>query len=264
MASYDPPNHDYATSQPYPTPHADNDHGRRYSRLDPQSAPPREHSTAPSDSSMERARIQPQPINEAVGSAFQDDVPPELIAKITENVLKQLKTSGIESTATPVPPPSHTQYPPPPPPVHQPIPHTPSTVSASSPPVPARVFTPPSPHRQSDFPHPGSPQSQSGGFPGAAHSPQEPRSPVREAQSSNFFDRRTSSPLSQSSESSHTRPKGPARLSTAREETTLEKIWGQLFDEEGRPTARLGQFLRGLAVHIVRRMHVFRILVHPY
>lgn len=201
----------------------------------------------------ERTRIQPQPITEAVGSAFQSDVPPELIAQITKNVLKQLKTSGIESSATPVPP-QAAYPPPPPPPVQQPVPLSPSTVSGSSPPMPTRVFTPPSPHKHADYPHYASPQSQSGVLPGVAQSPQEPRSPVREAQPSIFYDRRTSSPLSQTSDSGQTRPKGPARLSTAVEETTLEKIWGQLFDEGGHPTPRLSQFLRGLAVHIVRSM----------
>ena len=38
-------------------------------------------------------------------------------------------------------------------------------------------------------------------------------------------------------------------------ETTLEKAWGPLFDEKCRPTARLGQFLRGLADYIVRAIH---------
>ena len=33
--------------------------------------------------------------------------------------------------------------------------------------------------------------------------------------------------------------------------TTLEKIWQPLFTEDGRPTFRLGQFLRGIALHIV-------------
>lgn len=254
MATYQPPNHDSTTSQPYSTSNAYNDRSRRYSRVDPQTTQPRENWTARTEASMpERTRIQPQPINEAVGSAFQSDVPPELIAQITENVLKQLKTSGIDSTATPVPPPpSQAAYPPPPPPpVQQPVPQSPSTLSGSSPPMPNRVFTPPSPHEHSDYPHHASPQSQSGVLPGTAHSPQEPRSPVREAPQSNFYDRRTSSPLSQTSESGPTRPKGPVRLSTAVGETTLEKIWGQLFDEAGHPTPRLGQFLRGLAVHIV-------------
>ncbi|KAL8650944.1 MAG: hypothetical protein Q9226_004937 [Calogaya cf. arnoldii] len=232
--------------------HEYNTNTRRYSQLDPQPVRPREHSTARSESAMpEHPRIQPQPINEAVGNAFQSDVPPELIAQITQNVLNQLKTSGIESSAaTPVPPPTQSKYPPPPP-VQQPVPQSPSTASASSPPMPTRVFTPPSPKKHPDYPNHGSPSSQSGIFPAPTHSPQEPQSPIRESQTSSFYERRTSSPLSQSSESGNTRPKGPARLSTMTEMTTLEKIWGQLFDEEGRPTPRLGQFLRGLAVHII-------------
>ncbi len=38
---------------------------------------------------------------------------------------------------------------------------------------------------------------------------------------------------------------------TNTEETPIDKTWGQLFDAEGNPTCRLGQFLRGLANHIV-------------
>ncbi|KAL8708523.1 MAG: hypothetical protein Q9220_006575 [cf. Caloplaca sp. 1 TL-2023] len=252
MAAYDPPNHDHPNLPPQPTYYSDHEHDRRYSQLEPQSARPREHSTARSETTMpERTRIQPQPINEAVGSAFQSDVPPELIAQITENVLKQLKTSGIESTATPVPPPSQARYPPPPPPVQQPVPLSPSTVSGSSPPMPARLFTPPSPHKHSDYPIHGSPQSHSGPYPAPTYSPEEARSPTREPPEGNFYGRRESSPLSQTSDSGFVRPKGPARLSTKTEETTLEKIWGQLFDEQGHPTPRLGQVLRGLAVHII-------------
>ncbi|KAL8692970.1 MAG: hypothetical protein Q9224_003852 [Gallowayella concinna] len=252
MAVYEPPNHDYTTPHPHSTNTHDNEdaRGRRYSQIDPQSARPRDRLVAPEEIAMP-TRVQPQPINEAVGSAFQGDVPPELIAQITQNVLNQLKTSGIESSTTPVPPPSQLKYPPPPP-LQQPIPQSPSTVSASSPPMPARVFTPPSPHKHSDYASHGSPMSQSGPFPAPTHSPQESRSPVRDSQTSSSYERRTSSPLSQTSESSNTaRPRGPLRLSTMTQETTLEKIWGQLFDEEGHPTPRLGQFLRGLAVHII-------------
>ncbi len=71
----------------------------------------------------------------------------------------------------------------------------------------------------------------------------------------NFSRRGSSSPPSQSSgtsEKRYTRPKGPSRLSTGKGITTLERVWGPLFDEEGRPTLKRGQFLRGLAVHIVR------------
>ena len=34
------------------------------------------------------------------------------------------------------------------------------------------------------------------------------------------------------------------------EMTTLEKIWGKLF-VDGKPTKRLSQFLRGIAMHLV-------------
>lgn len=41
----------------------------------------------------------------------------------------------------------------------------------------------------------------------------------------------------------------PARASTENM-TTLEKIWGKMFDD-GQPTPRLSQLLRGIAVHLV-------------
>lgn len=72
--------------------------------------------------------------------------------------------------------------------------------------------------------------------------------------------RSSSAPLSEHSDSPYARPKGPRRLSTGKEETTLEKIWGQLFDEECNPTLRLGQLLRGLAVHIVSNPGVLPVM----
>ena len=187
-----------------------------------------------------------QPIDEAVTSAFDtadtaQHVPPDLIAKITESVIQQLKTTAVgESGTTPVPQ-GQNNYPPPP--VHQPVPLSPSTVSGSSPPTANRkVYTPPSPQKHSDYAGHSSPPPPAA-YP-QSHSP-------RQTPAANIGERRPSSPLSQGSETSHTRPKGPIRLSTGKEETTLEKIWGQLFDEECHPTTRLGQFLRGLAVHII-------------
>ena len=41
-----------------------------------------------------------------------------------------------------------------------------------------------------------------------------------------------------------------SRLSTDKEIATLERILGPLFDEESRPTLKLGQLLRKLALHI--------------
>ena len=202
------------------------------------------------DMRMPEQTRHPQPhhhnINEAVSAAYDKSDPttslnPDLIAHITETVIKQLRTTTIDAN-TPVQS-VPTQYPPPP--THQPVPLSPSTQSGASPPMPTRnVYTPPSPHKHYDNPIRRSPENHSTAY--APPSPKEP--PI-----SHFEDRRPSSRLSSSSDPATNRPRGPARLSTAKEETTLEKIWGQLFDEEGHPTIRLGQFLRGLATHLVRR-----------
>ena len=197
---------------------------------------------------QDHTRLKPQmPVNDAVVSAFDkaetaNHVPPELIAQITESVIKQLKTSGISDSNTPVPQ-SNAH---PPPPVQHSAPHSPSTMSGSSPPIGSRnVYTPPSPHKHPQYPN-GSPQAPQQSF--AA-----PLSPTKDRPTASFQDRRTSPPLSQGSTASHSpaRPKGPERLSTGSNETTLEKIWGPLFDEHGDATKRLGQLLRGLAIHIV-------------
>ena len=70
------------------------------------------------------------------------------------------------------------------------------------------------------------------------------------------MDRRAISPLSQpghlsETETNHVRPKGPKRISTSGDVTILERVWGQLFTEQGQATPRLGQFLRGIAVHLI-------------
>ena len=223
-----------------------------YEHLDGQKPKPRESSVSHGDRNMaDQARFSrgQQSIDEAVTSASNTadtahHVPPELIAQITENVLKQLKTTTAGETGTTPIPQGQNMYAPPP--VHQPVPLSPSTGVGSSPPVANRkVYTPPSPQKYSDYTGHSSPP------PPSVYPP--PHSPVTQ-----FSERRASSPLSQSSETSHTRPKGPVRLSTGKAETTLEKIWGQLFDEECHPTTRLGQFLRGLAVHIVRILRSIR------
>lgn len=218
------------------------DHGH----FDEQPPRPRGNSVVRSEDGMsDSARyLRPQqPINEAVTSAFdkaETSIDPDLIAQITQNVINQLKNSGIQDSATPVP--QARQFSPPP---VQPVPLSPSTVSGSSPPMYSRnVYTPPSPHKNPEYERHESPQSQSAVYPPPPQSPPDKKM-------ASFHNRRTSSPLSQASDTSHHRPRGPMRLSTGKEETTLERIWGQLFDEDSHPTVRLGQFLRGLAVHIV-------------
>ena len=185
-----------------------------------------------------------QPINEAVNGASVDKaadptagMDPELIAHITETVIKQLRTTSLDA-GTPVQA-THQTYPPPPPP-QQPAPQSPT--------MPTRnVYTPPSPPKYSDYPSTTSPPLASAIPQASPPSPPEPSN-------SQFDPRRPPSRSSMTSEPTNVRPKGPTRLSTSKEETTLEKIWGQLFDEEGHPTPRLGQLLRGLAVHLVRKL----------
>lgn len=69
------------------------------------------------------------------------------------------------------------------------------------------------------------------------------------------FSRRHGSMSSQDSQKTDTRPKMVDRDATVMEMTTLEKIWGKLF-EDGKPTKRLGQFLRGIAMHLVCLSHL--------
>lgn len=221
------------------------------SHVDPQRTRPRDLSSLRGDGRLPdttRFVIPKLPMNEAVSTAFDkaetaNMVPPELIAQITQNVIQQLKVSGIAD--------GQSFPPPPPPPVQQPVPQSPSTHSGSSPTMPTRnVYTPPSPDKHPDYGSYGSPHAQPIIPPAASQSTRD-----RDPSVTRSNEYRAPSPMSQSSDagSAYARPKGPVRLSTAKEETTLEKIWGQLFDEQGHPTVRLGTFLRGIATHIVCR-----------
>lgn len=215
-----------------------------HNHFDPPKPRPRASSTvragdAEYPRSSAPARHAQPPINEAVSSAFDKAdmhyANPDLVAQITENVIKQLKI-GIDGV-TPVP-----QQRPFAPPLHQPVPQSPSTLGTASPPPThhRNVYTPPSPHKQSDYPRHETPD-----LPQHAASQRSRTPPPIDKE------RRASSPTTAQDGLGYIRPKGPARLSTGRDETTLEKIWGQLFDEDSNPTPRLSQFLRGLAMHIV-------------
>lgn len=231
-----------------------NDQRQQYtpsqSHFEPSNTRPRASSNVRGDGyrpDQSRLGQSQQPFGEIPSAAFAQtephgQVPPELIAQITANVISQLKTTGLDSVS-PIPP-ANPQFPPPPP-VQRPAPLSPPTDTTTLPPTQSRrVYTPPSPQKYTEFPKTGSPQPQ-------PPVPQPNPTYFHEPFSAPFQDRGASSPLSQTGESGYSRPKGPRRLSTSKEETTLEKIWGQLFDEESHPTVRLGQLLRGLAVHIV-------------
>lgn len=178
------------------------------------------------------------PIDEAVSKAFDNAtssniLTPELIAQITQSVIQQLQstqnTPNLVSSHF-VPPSSAT--------IQSPIPQHPpvaTNVDASE-----RSLTPPSPTKF-DVSQRAKPTSEVPSFKKGASppSPERPGSPYSYVSNA-------------SNKSASLRPKGPVRLTTEFEETTLERIWGPLFDEGGRSTPRLGQFLRGLALHIVR------------
>lgn len=178
------------------------------------------------------------------------DVSPELIAAITERVKKELvehlkqSASSEEDQKTKTAPrqPAATD------PVEKPKPATvedepeapalqrelsnKSQSSTSSPPpqFSRRVYTPPSPAQSPRQSHAQVPQ------PETSRSP--PRSPSEKPSGVRFSDRPLPRPIS-------------GRSYSTMELSTVDQKWGRLFDGDGNPTQRLGQFLRGLANHIV-------------
>ncbi|KAF7512076.1 hypothetical protein GJ744_002789 [Endocarpon pusillum] len=192
--------------------------------------------------SFQKAR---QPIDDAVHSAVEANnaFPPEVLSQITSqitaNVLQQLKAENADSPAiNPTFGPAL--------PLNAPTNGVVSSSSMrsdnSSPLQNRNVYTPPSPRRPSDEAVLVSPTSPTKSI----YSAQGRYSPDQE--------RRAVSPAGQVSQADEARndkserPKAPTRKST--DITTLEKIWGPLF-EGNRATARLGQFLRGLAIHLI-------------
>lgn len=178
-----------------------------------------------------------QPLNNALNNAFDksdaaNKVDADLIAQITaevkKSVLDEIKLGGVAgvTAAQPQPPPPPQPY----------IPQSPTSTSAS---FPSRnVYTPPSP-KHPDYSSHGSaspdPLAQDPMFDGAGDTP-TPR-----------YER--SAPVDIPYEGSRSRPPPAERMDT--DFTPIEKMWQRLFDQNGQPTPRLGQFLRGLAIHLV-------------
>jgi hypothetical protein len=171
------------------------------------------------------------PINESVTNSLKesqgDGVSPNLIAKITEQVLKEIESRKQPNTFIP----QHF-YPPHPPPN---APLSP-TASVHSQPIPRDVYTPPSPQRQSEF---------------GAESP--PRRTAEQVRSQSPYSQGSgASRRASANEANSARPVTAVKSGSPgeSEETTLEKIWGKLF-EDGKPTEKLGQLLRGMAEYMV-------------
>nr|KMM70614.1 hypothetical protein CPAG_06925 [Coccidioides posadasii RMSCC 3488] len=174
-----------------------------------------------------------QPTTEGTGPAFQPklDISPEVIAQITSSVIQQLKGFNFGANI-PRPPPNQTAQNP------DITSFTPSVseISHSSPTTTTKVYTPPSPFRQAQDGSGQSPQFSNLQFTQNIHGLSQ--GPVDQDRISRvFFD-------------GHEHRPRPSRLTT-QDETPAERIWGQLFDKEGLPTPRLGQFLRGIAAHLI-------------
>lgn len=111
-----------------------------------------------------------------------------------------------------------------------------SSSSPSPPPSSRKVYTPPSPV-QPKFTTTVPPPSMDR----PARSP--PVSPLEKPSGVRFSDRKPTA-----------RPSGTRTYSNV-ELSTVDQKWGRLFESEGKPTKRLGEFLRGLANHIVSGQH---------
>ncbi|KAI9044055.1 uncharacterized protein KD926_001878 [Aspergillus affinis] len=184
-------------------------------------------------------------INDAVNSAFNNQadnsnyLPPEVLSQITATVIQQLKETGLNNLQGD----QQSSYLPPRP--SKPwSPAATSSVPSEASPSPSMGMHNPSPSPTPNSGHEGTnfPPPPSAGYSGVPRFHRVSPAPVE----------RRDSPASQASDHSHrveSRPKPPPRDedATVTELTTLEKIWGKLF-ENGKPTEKLGQFLRGIAI----------------
>jgi hypothetical protein len=178
-----------------------------------------------------------QPLRNALNNAFDKSdsargVDPDLIAQITaevkKSVLDEIKLSGmggVTGTGQPAGPQPYAVQPPCPP--------------TSLP--PRNVYTPPSPKHGDVSSH------------GFASPDLFARDPLLDGadDTPTLGHQRTTPPVNMSHNAARPRPAPAARVATEETYTPIEKRWQRLFDQQGQPTPRLGQFLRGLAVHIV-------------
>ncbi|CAO2651054.1 Nn.00g093510.m01.CDS01 [Neocucurbitaria sp. VM-36] len=194
----------------------------------------RESSTAASDGHHQPIQ---QPLKNAIGNAFDKSdaarvVDPDLIAQITaevkRSVLDEIKMGVMAGATQPQPVPVSPQHY---------VPPSPASTSASFP--PRDVYTPPSP-KHTDF--------QSQPPPTANPSLRDPVLDGNDDTPTPRYER--SAPIDVPQERSTARPNPAARMATD-DYTPIEKMWQRLFEPEGQPLPRLGEFLRGLALHLI-------------
>ncbi|EEA26544.1 hypothetical protein TMatcc_005176 [Talaromyces marneffei ATCC 18224] len=174
-------------------------------------------------------------VNNPVNNNNPNFLSPELISQVTATVIQQLKAYGLDGSQGQQLQP---QQPPPPPPLQQQQP-PPSPHQAQSVP-PAPFSAPPAPEPAYYNPQPAYRDAPPAETRGRGTIPVPPER--RETQTRVSPDKRPGTGL-------ESRNTVPGRASTENM-TTLEKIWGKMF-HDGQPTPRLGQLLRGIAVHLI-------------
>lgn len=199
---------------------------------------------------------QPQrPAQETVSNAHEQadtstQVNPDLVAQITEQVIASLKLSGVPIQAEPTKEPDHRKdsdvdF-------GEATPRAEYTHSSAHAGPPRNIMTPPQSYTSSNVsstePDVRAAQFDGGGFGKGFPDLHHPSYDDDEMESPKHTSpRRTQrSPL----RTEIPRPKPVAQVSDD-DFTTLEKVWQPLFGNDGNATPRLGQFLRGLALHIV-------------
>lgn len=239
--------HGYASNPPYPSNYYDHDRMNVPQPQMPSNPPP-----VPMDSYPEPPHQQSTGyLNDAVSSAVHNVhnadssafLSPEVLSQITATVIQQLKASGLDGLQGPgsAAPPSRSQS----------QSEQPPYTTAELPPR-VNSKSPPTISQRSTFVADPMTNSHDSLHPHSAESGYSSESRPRPKSYQDATPRRHDSMSSQEDQSPkvETRPKPPSRDATVVEMTTLEKIWGKLF-EDGKPTKRLGQFLRGIAVHLV-------------
>lgn len=233
---------------------------------------------------MSQTRPPQHPIEDAVNDALENSpqIDPELVRRVTEQVMKNLHQNMINPTIPPSRPAAPRDEPSS---LNQSIPASPTQRSAV--PRPPRSTPPPSPDmsRPTDgsghFSSPLASESgnSSSGWSGeldefegrprrsvtpspilvtgrrqssvSAVSSGQKQPPGRKDSGSDLSTRIRERRHDQSSPEARGKPDPVIKSASDMDDgTTLEKVWGPLF-MNGTPTARLGQFLRGLAVHLI-------------
>ena len=218
--------------------------------------------------------LRQQGVYDAVSNAFDNSsaanqLPDEVIRQITEQVRSQvidsLKREGFSAAPPPAsaPPPQASSFPPPPPTAIPKRESPPSNRDYLSSP-------PPLPREERAYSSASSMQGESFRSEASDTLPREPhltsngdvkndlrdsKIDMKENLGSRYGDRSESDAMPR-------RPTIPS-LNVDEEPTTLEKIWQPLFDVNGEPTERLGQFLRGIALHIIEDYEPKKSLVIP-